>query len=170
MRALLTALRECTRHRPTVDSALMKWTIRPAAWLICDDTQSPFYRARCGLYRGIVLKFGECVLVWLGMGDLSDEHLVRTDDGIVRARCVPRCNEQRWSETILGQSPRHHRSRSRRRLTCLLHLTLQLFFPQSQVCQKETRRRIPQPDQSRTQTKKCRENARVRTVVELTRR
>ena len=36
--------------------------------------------------------------VWLGERDLTENHLVRTDDGIVRPRCVRRFNDQRWSE------------------------------------------------------------------------
>ena len=72
----------------------------------------PFYRAMCGPYRGKLLEFGESVLVhipevgkgsgnpaptladrwasavWLGKSDLTDEHLVRTDEGVVYARSV----------------------------------------------------------------------------------
>ena len=49
------------------------------------------------------------------------------------------------------QSPRH-RHRRRRRLTCL---TLQLFFPWAQAHERETSRRRPHLDQSRTKTKRC---------------
>ena len=38
---------------------------------------------------------------WLGNSELTDEHLVRTDDGIVCARCVRRVNEKRWPEENL---------------------------------------------------------------------
>ena len=36
--------------------------------------------------------------VWLGKSDLTDEHLVRTDDGVVYARSVRRLAENGWSE------------------------------------------------------------------------
>ena len=87
--------------------------------------QSPFYRAMGGSYRGKLLEFGESVLahlpevgkrsgnpapkladrwksaVWLGKSDLTDEHLVRTDEGVVHARSVRRLAEHSWSEENL---------------------------------------------------------------------
>ena len=83
--------------------------------------QSPFYRAMGGPYRGKLLEFGETVLahlpevvkgsgnpadrwisaVWLGKSDLTDEHLVRTVDGVVYARSVRRLAEDSWSEENL---------------------------------------------------------------------
>ena len=36
--------------------------------------------------------------VWLGKSDLTDEHLVRTDEGVVYARSVRRLAEHSWSE------------------------------------------------------------------------
>ena len=39
--------------------------------------------------------------VWLGKSDLADEHLVRTDDGVVYARSVRRLAENSWSEENL---------------------------------------------------------------------
>ena len=36
--------------------------------------------------------------MWLGKSDLTDEHLVRTDDGVVDARSVRRLEENSWSE------------------------------------------------------------------------
>ena len=39
--------------------------------------------------------------VWLGKSDLTDEHLVRTDDGVVYARSVRRLAENSWSEENL---------------------------------------------------------------------
>ena len=36
--------------------------------------------------------------VWPGKSDLTDEHLVRTDDGIIFARSVRRLAEHSWSE------------------------------------------------------------------------
>ena len=76
-------------------------------------------------YRGKLVEFGETVLahlpevgkgsgnpapkladrwksgVWLGKSDLTDEHLVRTDDGVVYARSVRRLAENSWSEENL---------------------------------------------------------------------
>ena len=78
-----------------------------------------------GPYGGKLLEFGESVLahlsevgrgsgnpapkladrwksaVWLGKSDLSDEHLVRTDEGVVHARSVRRLAEHSWSEENL---------------------------------------------------------------------
>ena len=34
VRTMLAALQDRTQHRPTTDSALMKWFVRHAAWLI----------------------------------------------------------------------------------------------------------------------------------------
>ena len=39
--------------------------------------------------------------VWLGTSDLTDVHLVRTDDGVVYARSVRRLAENSWSEENL---------------------------------------------------------------------
>ena len=78
-----------------------------------------------GPYRGKLMEFGETVLahlpevgkgsgnpapkladrwksgVWLGKSDLTDEHLVRTDDGVMHARSVRRLAENSWSEENL---------------------------------------------------------------------
>ena len=78
------------------------------------EIQFPFYRAMGGPYRGKLVEFGETVLahlpevgkgsgnpapkladtwksgVCLGKSDLTGEHLVRTDDGVVYARSVRR--------------------------------------------------------------------------------
>ena len=66
MRTMLAAFQDRTQYRPTTDSALMKWIVRRAAWLIPrfrgDDVQSPFYRAMGGPYRGKLLEVGESVL------------------------------------------------------------------------------------------------------------
>ena len=40
--------------------------------------------------------------VWLGNSDLTDEHLVRSDEGVVYARSVRRFVEHSWSEENLG--------------------------------------------------------------------
>ena len=124
MRTMFAALQDRTQHRPTTDSALMKWMVQRAAWLIPrfkgNDVQSPFDRAMGG--RGKLLDFGESVLahlpevgkgsrnpapkladrwrsaVWLDKSDLTDEHLVRTDEGVAYARRVRRLAEHRWSE------------------------------------------------------------------------
>ena len=122
---------ECknTHYRPSADNALMRWIVRHAAWLIprfrSSEVQSPFYRAMGGPYRGKLVEFGETVLahlpeggkgsgnpapkladrwkpgVWLGKSDLTDEHLVRTDDGVMYARSVRRLAENSWSEENL---------------------------------------------------------------------
>ena len=123
MRTMLAAMQEHTKYRPSADNALMKWIVRHAAWLIPrfrgSETQSPFYRAMGGPCRGKLVEFGETVLahlpevgkgsgnpapkladrwksgVWLGKSDLTDEHLVRTDDGVMYARkCTTTCREQ----------------------------------------------------------------------------
>ena len=108
---MLATPKDRTQYRPTTDSALMKWIVRHTAWLTPrfwgNDAQSPFCGAMGGAYRGKVLEFGESVLahlpevgkgvgnptpkladrwksaVWLGKSDLTDEHLVRTDEGVV---------------------------------------------------------------------------------------
>ena len=78
-----------------------------------------------GPYRGKLVEFGETVFahlpevgkgsgnpapkladrwksgVWLGKSDLTNEHLVRTDDGVVYARSVRRLEENSWSEENL---------------------------------------------------------------------
>ena len=78
-----------------------------------------------GPYRGKLVEFGETVLahlpevgkgsgnpapkladrwksgVWLGKSDLTDEHLVRTDDGVGYARSVRRLAGNNWSEENL---------------------------------------------------------------------
>ena len=120
---MLAALQEHTQYRPSADNALMRWLVRHAAWLIpCfrgSEAQSP------GPYRGKLVEFGETVLahlpevgkgagnpapkladrwkssVWLGKSDLTDEHLVRTNDGVVYARSVRRLAENSWSEENL---------------------------------------------------------------------
>ena len=87
--------------------------------------QSPFYRAMGDPYRGMLLEFGESALahllevgkgsgnpapkladrwksaVWLGKSDLTDKHLVRTDEGVENARSERRLAEHSWSEENL---------------------------------------------------------------------
>ena len=107
----------------------MTWIVRHTAWLIPrfrgSEIQSPFYRAMGGPHRGKLVEFGETVLahlpevgrrsenqppkladrwksgVWLGRSDLTDEHLVRTDDRVAYARSVRRLAENNWSEENL---------------------------------------------------------------------
>ena len=126
---MLAAMQEHTQYRPSADNALMRWIVRHAAWLIPrfrgSEIQSPFYRVIGGPYRGKLVEFGATVLahlpevrkgsgnpapkladrwksgVWLGKSDLTDEHLVRTNDKIVYARSVPRLAENSWSEENL---------------------------------------------------------------------
>ena len=123
---MLAALQNSTQYRPTTDSALTKWIVRHAAWLIPrfkgNDVHSPFYRAIGGPYRGKLLEFGKSVLAHLpevgkgsgnpapkladrwksavsvGKSDLADEHLVSTYEGVVYARSVRRLAEHSWSE------------------------------------------------------------------------
>ena len=123
---MFAAMQEHTQYRPSADSALMRWIVRHAAWLIPrfrgGDVQFPFYRSMGGPHRGKLVEFGGTVLahlpevgkgsgnpapkladrwksgVWLGKSDFTDEHVVRTDDGVVCARCVRRLAENSWSE------------------------------------------------------------------------
>ena len=111
VRTMPEAMQEHTQYRPSADNALMRWIVRHAAWLIPrfrgSEIQSPFHRAMGRPYRGKLVVFGETVLahlpevwkgsgypapkladrwkygVWLEKSDLTDEHLVRTDDGVV---------------------------------------------------------------------------------------
>ena len=129
VRTMLAAMQEHTKYRPSADNALMRWIVRHAAWLIPrfrgSEIQSPFYRAMGGPYRGKLVEFGETVLahlpevgkgsgnpapkladrwksgVWLGKSDLTDEHLVRTDDGVMYARSVRRLADNSWSDENL---------------------------------------------------------------------
>ena len=129
MRKMLAALQDRTQHRLTTDSALRKWIVRHAALLNPrfrrNHAQSPFKRAMGGPYRGMLQEFGEAVLahlpgvrkgsgnpapkladrwksaVCLGKSDLTDEHLVRTDEGVVYARRVRRIAEHSWPEENL---------------------------------------------------------------------
>ena len=126
---MLVAMQEHTKYRPTADNALMRWIVRHAAWLVPrfrgSDVQSPSYRAMGVPYRGKLVGVGETVLahlpevgkgsgnpapkladrwksgMWLGKSDLTNEHLVRTDDGFVYARSVRRLAENNWSEENL---------------------------------------------------------------------
>ena len=105
LRTLLVAMQERMHCRPTADSALTRWIVRHAAWLIPrfrgSDVQSPYYRAMGGPYRGKLVEFGETVLahlpevgkgsgnpapkladrwqsaVWLGKSDLTQFHQPR---------------------------------------------------------------------------------------------
>ena len=124
---MLAAMQERTQYRPTADSALMRWIVRHAAWLIPrfggNDVQSPFFRAMGGPCRGKLVGLGETVLahlpevgkgsgtpapkladrwkIWRVASDLTDEHFARTDDGVVYARNVRRRAEHSWSEENL---------------------------------------------------------------------
>ena len=141
VRTMLAARQKHTQYRPYADNALMRWIVRHAACLIPrlrgSEAQSPFYRAMGGPYRGKMVEFGETVLahlpevgkgsgnpapkladrwksgVWLGKSDLTDEHLVRTDDEVVYARSVRRLAENSWSEENLKAVIETHRSRGR---------------------------------------------------------
>ena len=138
---MLAAMQEDTQYRPSADNALMRGIVRHAAWLIPrfrgSEAQFPFYRATGGPYHGKLVEFEETVLahlpevgkgsgnpapklvdrwksgVWLGKSDLTDEHLVRTDDGVVYARSARRLGENSWSEENLMrvvEAPQKRRS------------------------------------------------------------
>ena len=104
VRTMLAAMQERTQYRPTADSALMRWIVRHAAWLIPrfrgSDVQSPFYRAMGGPHRGKLVEFGETVLAHLpevgkGSGKAAPKLAA---DGVVFARSVRRLSEHSWSE------------------------------------------------------------------------
>ena len=63
--------------------------------------------------------------VWLGKSDFTDEHLVRTDEGVVYSRSIRRLAEHSWSPVQLWE---HHRCPSRRQWTSLLQSNLSLFL------------------------------------------
>ena len=113
--------------------------MQPGSFLVSEVTMcSPFFRAMDGPYRGKLVEFGETVLahlpevgkgsgnpapkladrwtsgVRLGKSDLTDEHFVRTDDGVVYARSVRRLAEHSWSEENLKSVTETHRSRGPR--------------------------------------------------------
>ena len=127
---MLAAMQEHTQYRPSADNALMRWIVRHAAcgsFLVSEVVRySPSLSCHGrGPYRGKLVEFGETVLahlpevgkgsgnpapkladrwkcgVWLGKSDLTDAHLVRTDDGVVYARSVRRLAENSWSEENL---------------------------------------------------------------------
>ena len=134
---------------------IMKCIGLPDTTWQCDPESSPIKwanRMKSMRQERTVVRPDDRIEVW---SDLTDEHLVRTDDGIVCARCVRRANEQ---------SPRHHRSQSRPRWTRLLYLNLQLFLPRSQSPLLDTCRRTPKLDPIED------EDTRDKTVFELTQR
>ena len=126
VQTMLAAMQEHTKYRPSADNAQMRWIVRHAAWLIprfrgC-ETQSPLFRAIIvenwwNLEKSVLAHLPEVGKgsgnpapkladrwksgVWLGKSDLTDEHLVRTDDGVVYARSVRRLAENSWSEENL---------------------------------------------------------------------
>ena len=109
----------------------MRWIVRHAAWLIPrfrgSEVQSPTpscHGRTVPWKTGGVWRNSSCTHifqrserdleiqhpkladrwkpgVWLGKSDLTDEHLVRTDDGAVYARSVRRLAENSWSEENL---------------------------------------------------------------------
>ena len=112
VRVMLAALQDRTKiltdHWQCTDE--MDWSTRSLAdssfqgqrWTV------PFCRDMGGPCRANWLEFGESVLahllevgkgsaVWLGQSDLTDEHLVRTDEGVVFARSARRIAEHSWS-------------------------------------------------------------------------
>ena len=108
--------------RPTAQTARRMWVIRHPVWLILRfrgyDAQSPFYPSVVTTVEK-VLEFSDSVVAhlkevctesgspapklvdrwnpaaWLVKTDVTDGHLVRTNDGIVCAHRVRRANERR---------------------------------------------------------------------------
>ena len=89
--------------------------------------------------------------MWLGKSDLTDEHLVRSDEGVVYARSVRRLAEHSWSEVRPSSSCRkHHRNRSRQQWTSPLaaeHLALPLAAPEVLEDEKEEFTTKPEEDE-----------------------
>ena len=86
--------------------------------------------------------------VWLDKSDLTDEHLVRTDDGVLCARSVRQIAEHFWSEEnvrAVVETPQKPESTT--------SILLLLFHSQYQKCMK-TRKRNSQRTQRKT--KRCR--------------
>ena len=136
MRTMLAALQDRTQYRPTPDSALMKWIVRYAAWVILrvrsNDAQSPFCRAVGGPYLGKVLELGFSVLARLpevgkGSGNPAPNLADRWQE---RPPQTSIWSEQMWEvstreaydespstvgqKTTFEQLSRHHRNQSRR--------------------------------------------------------
>ena len=126
-----------------------------------------------GPYRGKLLEFGESVLAHLpeagqgsgnpgptladkgnplGKSGLADEHLVRTDEGVVFARSVRRLAGQKKTSELLSK---HHRGRRRRLRTSRLRLNLSLLLMHHK---KHPRIRRKNLRQNMRKTNKCRES------------
>ena len=91
-------------------------------------------------------------VVWLGKSDLTDEHLVRTDEGVVHARSARRLAEHSWSEEKLRavvETPRKPKS------------TTPEIPPAadpscSPTCSASMKMRRRNPQRSQRKTKRCR--------------
>ena len=89
-------MQERTHYRSTADSALsspcsvVPWAdrIEEHLWRLERDAEIPAPKLADRWKSG----------VWLGKSDVTDEHLVRTDDEVVYARSVRRLAENSWSE------------------------------------------------------------------------
>ena len=129
VRTMLAAMQERTQYRPNADSALMKWIVRHAAWLfpfldaaMCSPRfivpwVDHFAESWLNLEKLLSHIFSEVgkgsanpapklvdgwkFVVWLGKSDLTDEHRLRLDDGIVYARSGQPLAEHSWSEENL---------------------------------------------------------------------
>lgn len=109
----------------SVSHKLLAWAIRHAGWIlnrfqVHADGMTSYRRLKGVNYRGEVVEFAECVWaripgrtrtdkleprwtagVWVGKVESSDEHLVGTSTGIVRARSIMRRPEpERWDQEI----------------------------------------------------------------------
>ena len=102
VRTKLAAMQERTHCRPTADSALKRWIVRHAVWLIPrfrgGDVQSPFYRALGRPYRGKLVEFGETVLAHLPeVGKGSGNPAPKLAAGKERLNRRAPCLNGRWS-------------------------------------------------------------------------
>ena len=90
--------------------------------------------------------------VWLSKSDRTDEHLVRTDEGVVYARSVRRLAEHSWSEENLRavvQTPQ----RPKTTIADNLQLNLSLFLMNHQ---KRLRMGLKNLQQYRRKMTRCR--------------
>ena len=120
---MLAAMQQRTHYRPTPDSALMRWIVRHAAWLIPrfrgSDVQSPFHRAMGGPYRGKLVEFGETVLAHLpevgkGSGNPPPKLADRWKSPNERWSCVcAKCTTTRREQLVRRESQVNHRDKPR---------------------------------------------------------
>ena len=98
---MLAVMQERTQYRPIDDTALMRWIVGKLVGLretvlahlpeVGKGSGNPTPKLADRWKSG----------VWLGKNDLTDKHLVRTDNGVVYARSARRLAEHSWSEDNL---------------------------------------------------------------------